>query len=86
MRDAPTTRQHPRRAPTERLSRKRTPKKINAGKHEAFRRLNYAFLILVGKGDAKSRHSEILIVAAMTRSELKRLVNNGGLGHSRSEN
>lgn len=40
------------------------PEKQNAGMLEAFRRLNYAFLTLVGKRDAKSDHSEVLIIAA----------------------
>src|SRR5215471_15418926 len=43
------------------------PPKQNAGTHKAFRRLNYAFLTLVGKGDAESRHSEILMVTSVTR-------------------
>src|SRR5438270_5094421 len=59
--------------------------KQNAGTHQAFRRLNYAFLTLVGKGDAKSRHSEILMVAAVTRSQLKRPVDYDLLGNQRSE-
>src|SRR5437016_3376331 len=42
---------------------KQNGKKQNAGTQQAFRRLNYAFLTLVGKGDAESRHSEILMVA-----------------------
>src|SRR5437588_11591253 len=42
--------------------------------------LNYAFLTLVGKGDTKSRHPKILIVAAVPRSELNRSVHNGGAG------
>jgi len=46
--------------------------KQNAGTRKAFRRLNYACLTLVGESDAKSRHSEILIVAAVTRPELVR--------------
>ncbi|MEY2542929.1 MAG: hypothetical protein QOE81_390 [Verrucomicrobiota bacterium] len=54
-------------------------KKQNAGTHEAFRRLNYAFLTLVRKGDAKARHSEILMIAAVTGLELKRLIDVGGL-------
>src|ERR1700730_6102069 len=40
--------------------------------------LNYAFLTLVGKGDAKSDQPEILIIAAVPGFELKRLVHNGG--------
>src|SRR6266480_7992688 len=66
------------------IQRRRYQKK-NAGTHQAFRRLNYAFLILVRKGDAKSRHSEILMVAAVTRSQLQRLVDDGGLGNLSSE-
>src|SRR5438270_5807444 len=42
--------------------------------------LNYAFLTLVGKGDTKSRHPEILIVAAVPGFELNRGVHNGGAG------
>ena len=40
----------------------------------AFRRLNYAVLTLVGESNAKSRHPEILMVAAVTGLELDRLV------------
>jgi hypothetical protein len=39
-----------------------------------FRRLNYAVLTLVGESNAKSRHPEILMVAAVTGLELDRLV------------
>src|SRR5207244_9005136 len=39
-------------------------------------------LTLVGESDAKARHSEILMVAAMTRPELQCRVDNG-LGESR---
>ena len=53
---------------------------------EAFRRLNYAFLTLVGKGDAKPRHPEILIVAAMARSQFKRLVDDGGADNGGRKN
>src|SRR5260370_22203672 len=54
----------------------------NAGTREAFRRLNYAFLTLVGKGDAKSRHPEILIIAPVTRYDLVRRVNNRNTGRN----
>ena len=58
-------------------------KKQNAGTLMAFRRLNYAVLTLVGESDAKSRHSEILMVAAVTGLELDRLVDNR-LGEDRN--
>src|SRR6266567_1426869 len=61
---------------------RRTPlQKQSAGRHEAFRRSNCAFLTLVGKGDAKSRHSEILIVAAVTGFEFERLIEDYGAGN-----
>ena len=49
----------------------------------AFRRLNYAVLTLVGESDTKSRHPEILMVAAVTGLELDRLVDNR-LGENRN--
>ncbi len=60
-------------------------KKQNAGTHEAFRRLNYAFRTLVGKGDAKSRHPEILIVAAVTRFEFESVIEHDGAANRNSE-
>src|SRR5258708_28168577 len=51
-------------------------KKQNAGTLMAFRRLNYAVLTLIGESDAKSRHSEILMVAAVTGPELHCRVDN----------
>jgi hypothetical protein len=55
-------------------------KKQSAGTREAFRRLNYAFLTLVGKGDAKSRHSEILIIAVVTRFQIYSSINDRSYG------
>ncbi len=59
----------------------RRSKKQSAGRHEAFRRSNSAFLTLVGKGDAKSRHSEILIVAAVTGFEIQRRIDDYTAGN-----
>ena len=57
----------------------RTPlQKQSAGRHEAFRRSNCAFLTLVGKGDAKSRHSKILVIAAVTGFKLHRMIDDRG--------
>src|SRR5205807_5815643 len=57
----------------------RTPlQKQSAGRHEAFRRSNCAFLTLVGKGDAKSRHSKILVITAVTGSKLHRMIDDRG--------
>src|SRR5260370_29099601 len=54
---------------------RRTPlQKQSAGRHEAFRRSNCAFLTLVGKSDAKSRHSKILVITAVTGFKLHRLI------------
>lgn len=55
--------------------------KQNAGTRSAFRRLNYACLTLVRKRDAKSDHSEILVVAAATGFQIKRLVELNNLGN-----
>src|SRR5215510_3268440 len=60
--------------------------KQNAGTRTAFRRLNYACLTLVRKCDAKSDHSEILVVAAVTRFQIKRLVDLNDLRNWNSEN
>src|SRR5258708_1886925 len=56
------------------VQRRRYKKKTPERFHYAFRRLNYEPLTLVGKGDAKSRHPEILVVAAVPRSNLHGLV------------
>src|SRR5207245_6375395 len=61
------------------------PKKQSAGRHEAFRRSNCAFLTLVGKGDAKSRHSKILLITAVTGFKLRRLIDDD-LGKIRKRN
>src|SRR4030095_12313687 len=50
--------------------------KQNAGTRTAFRRLNYACLTLVRKRDAKSDHSEILVVTAVTGYQVFRLADN----------
>jgi hypothetical protein len=60
------------------IYRCRSLQKQNAGTHEAFRRLNYAFLTLVRKGNAKSRHSEILITTSLTRMQYRSSIDNGG--------
>ena len=44
--------------------------------HEAFRRLNYACLTLVRKGDAKSHHSEILVIASFSRIQSDSRIDN----------
>ena len=44
--------------------------------HEAFRRLNYACLTLVRKGDAKSHHSEILVIASFSRVQSDSRIDN----------
>jgi len=64
----------------------RTPlQKQSAGRHEAFRRSNCAFLTLVGKSDAKSRHSKILVITAVTGFKLRRLIDDD-LGKIRKRN
>lgn len=53
--------------------------------HEAFRRLNYAFLTLVRKGDAEAGHSEILIITALAGFQFKSLIDDRYLGKRSSE-
>src|SRR6266853_2301746 len=65
---------------------RRTPlQKQSAGRHEAFRRSNCAFLTLVGKSDAKSRHSKILVITAVTGFKLHRLIDDDLGTHQLSE-
>src|SRR5260370_40907262 len=65
---------------------RRTPlQKQSAGRHEAFRRSNCAFLTLVGKSDAKSRHSKILVITAVTGFKHHRLIDDD-LGQLRKRN
>src|SRR6266853_1238354 len=65
---------------------RRTPlQKQSAGRHEAFRRSNCAFLTLVGKSYAKSRHSKILVITAVTGFKLHRLIDDDLGTHQLSE-